>query len=78
VTWEIKEDNDLSKYSVDLERDYGGCDNMECIQELLVSNVCRMACLGIECKPSLERGLMYCSIERVLLESAQLWGITAQ
>jgi hypothetical protein len=36
-----------------------GGSNMECTQELLVSNACRMVCLGNECKPSLERGLFH-------------------
>jgi hypothetical protein len=49
-----------------------------CIQELLISSAYWMACLQTERKPSLERGLVYCSIGGVLLGSAQLCGITAQ
>jgi hypothetical protein len=35
--------------------------NIKRIQELLIYNACRTACLAIECKPSFERGLVYCS-----------------
>jgi hypothetical protein len=59
------------------KRDDEGCCNMKCIQELLKSNTCWMACLWIECKSSLERGLVYSSIGGVLLEGTQLCGITA-
>jgi hypothetical protein len=65
-------------YSGNFQRDDGGCGNVECIQELLLSDAYWTACLCIECKPSLDRGLVYCSVAGKLLESIQLHGITAQ
>jgi hypothetical protein len=45
----------------DDDGDDGGYRNMECIQELLVSNARMTACLGIKHKPLLE-GLVYFSV----------------
>jgi hypothetical protein len=52
-----------------------GCGNIKCIKELLVPNACRTVFLGIERKP-LERGLVYCFILGMFLESVQICSIT--
>lgn len=58
------------------KRDDGRCRHMKCTQKLLESNICCVACLQIEGKPSLERALVYCFVGWVLLEISQHCGIT--
>jgi hypothetical protein len=68
-------DYGLMWYSGDFERDEEDVKIWNASKSSL-SNACWTSCLQNECKHSLERGLVYCSVRGVSLESAQLCGIT--
>jgi hypothetical protein len=78
VSVTVRNDYEPTWHSGDFEVDDGGHGNMECMLEFLVPNACRVVCPGTECKSSLERGLVQCSIKEALLERAQLCSIITQ